>query len=70
MPICRRLARKARLVALVFAVGEEVQADAIEVVVHRLRRKIAGSGAEIMTLRGVGYVLCEDALGASAAHTL
>ena len=38
-----------------------VQADAIEVIVHRLRRKIAGSGAEIMTLRGEGYLLCKSA---------
>ena len=51
---------KQRLTALVFHAGEEVQADAIEVVVHRLRRRIAGSGAEIMTLRGVGYLICED----------
>jgi DNA-binding response OmpR family regulator len=51
---------KDRLMALVFASGEDVQADAIEVVVHRLRRRIVGSGAEIMTLRGVGYLLCEN----------
>jgi len=57
---------KERLVALVFTGGEDVQADAIEVVVHRLRRKIAGSGAEIMTLRGVGYLLAEEAGGAAA----
>ncbi|MGC4008486.1 MAG: response regulator transcription factor [Pseudomonas sp.] len=52
---------KERLLALVFAGGEDVQPDAIEVIVHRLRRKIAHSGAEIMTLRGVGYLLCEAA---------
>ena len=52
---------KERLFALVFAAGEDVQPDAIEVIVHRLRRKIAHSGAEIMTLRGVGYLLCEAA---------
>jgi two-component system response regulator TctD len=52
---------KERLFALVFTAGEDVQADAIEVIVHRLRRKIAGSGAEIMTLRGVGYLLCKSA---------
>ncbi|UUZ75096.1 response regulator [Polaromonas sp. P1(28)-13] len=57
---------KERLMALVFPTGEVVQADAIEVVVHRLRRKIAGSGAEIMTLRGVGYLLCEGAALAPA----
>ena len=59
---------KERLMTLVFAAGEAVQADAIEVVVHRLRRKIAGSGAEIMTLRGVGYLLCEGATPAPAGH--
>ncbi len=48
-----------RLHALVFGASVDVQHDALEVVVHRLRRKIVGSGAEIMTLRGVGYLLCE-----------
>jgi len=52
---------KERLFALIFSAGDDVQPDAIEVIVHRLRRKIAGSGAEIMTLRGVGYLLCEAA---------
>lgn len=51
---------KDRLTALVFPSGGDVQSDAIEVVVHRLRRRLAGSGAEIVTLRGVGYLLCED----------
>lgn len=50
---------KERLFALVFAAGEDVQPDAIEVIVHRLRRKLADCGVEIMTLRGVGYLLCE-----------
>ncbi|NRF65473.1 response regulator [Aquincola sp. S2] len=48
-----------RLFALVFAAGETVQPDALEVIVHRLRRKLAGTGVEIMTLRGVGYLLCD-----------
>jgi DNA-binding response OmpR family regulator len=48
-----------RLFALVFAAGETAQTDALEVIVHRLRRKIAGTGVEIMTLRGVGYLLCD-----------
>lgn len=59
---------KERLFALVFPTGEDVQADAIEVVVHRLRRKIAGCGAEIMTLRGVGYLLCEGTEVAPAGN--
>ncbi len=33
--------------------------SAIEVIVHRLRRKIEGSGIEIHTVRGFGYLLRE-----------
>ncbi|MBI5717343.1 MAG: response regulator transcription factor [Burkholderiales bacterium] len=57
---------KERLSDLVFAgtagsAGEPgVQADAIEVVVYRLRKKLAGSGATIVTLRGLGYLLKDD----------
>ena len=34
-----------------------VSIEAIEVYIHRLRKKLAGSGAEIRTLRGLGYML-------------
>ena len=34
-----------------------VSADAIEIYVHRLRKKLEGSDATIVTLRGMGYVL-------------
>ncbi|HSW04905.1 response regulator transcription factor [Aquabacterium sp.] len=34
--------------------------DALEVYVHRLRRRLDGSGAAIHTLRGLGYVLEAD----------
>jgi two-component system response regulator TctD len=34
-----------------------VQAEAIEVVAYRLRKKIAGTGAQLFTLRGLGYLL-------------
>jgi DNA-binding response OmpR family regulator len=36
---------------------EGVGENAVEVYVHRLRRKLAGSGAMIRTLRGLGYLL-------------
>jgi two-component system response regulator TctD len=36
------------------------QADALDVVVHRLRKRLAAAAVEIVTLRGVGYLLCED----------
>ena len=34
-----------------------VSIEAIEVYIHRLRRKLEGSGVEIRTLRGLGYML-------------
>jgi two-component system response regulator TctD len=46
-----------RLLELVFPGKAEVQADAIEVVAYRLRKRIAGTGAQLVTLRGLGYLL-------------
>ena len=51
---------KERLFELVFPGETEVQYEAIEVVVYRLRKKLAGTGAVLMTLRGLGYLLRED----------
>jgi len=52
---------KERLFELVFPGETDVQYEAIEVVVYRLRKKLAGTGASLMTLRGLGYLLREDA---------
>jgi two-component system response regulator TctD len=41
----------------VFPGATDVQHEAIEVVVYRLRRKLADTGAELVTLRGLGYLL-------------
>jgi two-component system response regulator TctD len=47
--------------------GEEVSGqDAVEVLVHRLRKRIQGSGAQLVTLRGVGYLIIDESLGAAA----
>ncbi len=46
-----------KLCRLVFPVDDAAHDDAIDVVVHRLRKKLAPSGAEVLTLRGVGYLL-------------
>jgi len=51
---------KERLFELVFPGESEVQYEAIEVVVYRLRKKLAGTGAVLMTLRGLGYLLREE----------
>jgi two-component system response regulator TctD len=40
-----------------FALHEDVSPDSIEIYVHRLRKKLEGSDALIITLRGLGYLL-------------
>jgi two-component system response regulator TctD len=46
-----------RLCELVFTGHSEVQVDGIEVVAYRLRKKIAGTDAQLVTQRGLGYLL-------------
>ncbi|MEG2047862.1 MAG: response regulator transcription factor [Comamonas sp.] len=48
---------KERLYDLVFPGATEVQYEAIEVVVYRLRKKLARTGVDLVTLRGLGYLL-------------
>ncbi len=52
---------KERLFELVFPGETEVQYEAIEVVVYRLRKKLVGTGAVLMTMRGLGYLLRPEA---------
>lgn len=52
-----RMVSKEQLVDHLCAWGEEVSANAIEVYVHRLRRKLEAGEVKIMTVRGVGYCL-------------
>ena len=48
---------KERLFELVFPLETDVQYEAIEVVVYRLRKKLQRTGARLITLRGLGYLL-------------
>ena len=64
-----RVVPKDALRSAVFGDDDEIQADAVEVIVHRLRKKIVGSNTEILTLRGVGYLLCDDATAAAPRGT-
>jgi len=48
---------KERLFKLVFPAESDVQYEAVEVVVYRLRKKLVHTGAELVTLRGLGYLL-------------
>lgn len=40
--------------------GEEVGANAVEVYVHRLRKKLDGSGVGVRAVRGLGYLLAAE----------
>lgn len=52
-----RLVPKSQLVDHLCEWGEEVSANAIEVYVHRLRKKLLPGHVQISTVRGVGYRL-------------
>ena len=51
-----RAVAKEQLSEAVFP-GEAVQAEAIEVVTYRLRKKLAATGVQLVTLRGLGLLL-------------
>jgi DNA-binding response OmpR family regulator len=50
-----------RLALLALSDSGSGQGEGLEVLVHRLRKKIAGTGAQITTLRGLGYLIQESA---------
>jgi len=52
-----RLVSKDQLVSHLCQWGEEVSENAIEVYVHRLRKKLEPGGVRIVTVRGLGYSL-------------
>jgi two-component system OmpR family response regulator len=52
-----RLVSKDQLVSHLCEWGEEVSPNAIEVYVHRLRKKLEPGGVRIVTVRGLGYSL-------------
>jgi len=41
----------------VFGLDEDASPDAIEIYVHRLRKKLDGQSVGIVTFRGLGYLL-------------
>lgn len=51
---------KERLFRIVFAEEDPAHLEAIEVVAHRLRKKLSGTRTALMTLRGLGYLLREE----------
>ena len=56
-----RVVSKQALAEKLSAFDDTLGANALEAFVSRLRRKLAGSGAGIRTLRGLGYTLDPEA---------
>lgn len=56
----RRIVSKDQLIEAISGWDQELSANAIEAYVYRVRNKIAGSGAIIRTIRGLGYMLEEQ----------
>ncbi len=52
-----RVVNKEQLAEQLYGWGEEVGANAIEVYVHRLRKKLEPAGVIVRTIRGLGYLL-------------
>lgn len=52
-----KVVSKEQLIESLCAWGEEVTPNAIEVYVHRLRKKLEPGGVEIRTVRGLGYLM-------------
>ena len=52
-----RVVNKSQLVDHLCEWGDEISANAIEVYVHRLRRKLEVGGVKIVTVRGLGYCI-------------
>jgi len=52
-----RVVNKDQLAEQLFGWDEEVGSNAIEVYMHRLRRKLEHAGIKIRTIRGLGYLL-------------
>jgi DNA-binding response OmpR family regulator len=67
--LMRRIGRvvpKSAIEDAIYSFGEDLASNAIEVLVHRIRRRLQEAGADmhIHTLRGVGYVLSDKAASA------
>jgi two-component system, OmpR family, response regulator len=52
-----RVVSKEQMIDHLFGFGDDVGSNAIEVYVHRVRRKLDPLGIEIRTVRGMGYLL-------------
>jgi two-component system OmpR family response regulator len=56
-----RVTNRAQLVEAMCSWDQDLTDNGLDIAIHRVRRKLKGSGATIRTIRGLGYLLEEDA---------
>lgn len=56
-----RITSKDAILSTLYGTGSDVESNAVEVLISRLRRKLQGSGVKVRTARGLGYML--DVIG-------
>lgn len=59
----QRITNRAQLIEALCSWDQELTDNGLDIAIHRLRRKLYGSGAGIRTVRGLGYLLEEEAHG-------
>jgi two-component system, OmpR family, response regulator len=60
-----RVVSKRKLLEQIISWDDDLSETAVELYVHRVRRKIEGSGCVVRTLRGFGYLLQSDSAQSS-----
>jgi two-component system OmpR family response regulator len=55
-----RITNRAQLVEALCSWDQELTDNGLDIAIHRLRRKLRGSGAGVKTIRGLGYLLEEE----------
>ncbi len=58
-----RITNRGQLIEALCNWDQELTDNGLDIAVHRLRRKLHASGATVRTVRGLGYLLEEDARG-------
>lgn len=56
-----RVTSRAQLIEALCSWDEELTDNGLDIAIHRLRRKLEGSGTGVRTIRGLGYLLEETA---------
>jgi two-component system OmpR family response regulator len=63
-----RVTSRAQLIEALCSWDQDLTDNGLDIALHRLRRKLKGSGTSVRTVRGLGYLLEEAEASGSDAH--